>query len=287
MRGRGRGRGPLAAAAPPRRLSAANADARRPRACLRPGCRSGASEHAEADLDDRGVELRPGAFEQAAARLLDRERLAIRPGRRHRVERIADEDDPGLERDLVTHAGRPGTRRRRSARGRRGRSDARARAARSARGSALRARGASRSAPVSSSVSGPGLVRISSGIPIFPMSWNSAPSSTRFRVAASEPELLADVHGHVPDPARVRGGVLVLRLERVGERLDGREERALEALEGARVGERKLRLSCDAGEQVEPSSVERLAPRSASASPPWLPSIGNGASGIRGGERRA
>ena len=163
--------------------------ARAPRA-LAAGAVLGREEHAEADLDDRGIELRPGTLEQAPARLLDRERLAVRPGRRHGVERIADEDDPGLERDLVAAAGRPGTRRRRSARGRRGRSDARARAARSARGSALPARGASRSAPVSSSVSGPGLVRISSGIPIFPMSWNSAPSSTRLRLAASRPSSL-------------------------------------------------------------------------------------------------
>ena len=74
-----------------------------------------------------------------------------------------------------------------------------------------------------------------------------------------EAELLADVDGHVPDPARVRRGVLVLRLERVGEGLDGREERALEALEGARVGQGQLRLRGDAGEQVEPPSVERLA----------------------------
>ena len=34
------------------------------------------------------------------------------------------------------------------------------------------------------------MVRISSGIPIFPMSWNSAPSSTRFRVGASSPSSL-------------------------------------------------------------------------------------------------
>ena len=98
---RGRGGGPLAAAAPPRRLSDRTADARTPRACWPAEPSSGASEHAEADLDDRGIELRPGALEQAAARLLDRERLAVRPRRRHRVERIADEDDPGLERNLV------------------------------------------------------------------------------------------------------------------------------------------------------------------------------------------
>ena len=66
---RGRGRGPLAAAAPPRRLSAARASRGVPAVGDRP---PGASENAQADLDDRGIELRPGAFEQAPACLLDR-----------------------------------------------------------------------------------------------------------------------------------------------------------------------------------------------------------------------
>ncbi len=74
--------------------------------------------------------------------------------------------------------------------------------------------------------------------------------------SALEPELLADFHGHVPDPARVGRRVLVLRLERVGERLDGREEGALEALEGESVRESHLRLAGDPGEQLELALVE-------------------------------
>ena len=62
----------------------------------------------------------------------------------------------------------------------------------------------------------------------------------------SSPSSSPTFTGHVPDPAGVRRGVLVLRLERVRERLDGREERSLERLERERVRERHLRLAGDA-----------------------------------------
>ena len=39
----------------------------------------------------------------------------------------------------------------------------------------------------SSSVSGPGFVRIAAGMPILPMSWNRAPSSTRFSASCPSP----------------------------------------------------------------------------------------------------
>ena len=42
----------------------------------------------------------------------------------------------------------------------------------------------------SSAVSGPGLSRMLAGIPIFPMSWNSAPSSSCFRAWESKPRLV-------------------------------------------------------------------------------------------------
>src|SRR5207237_9118161 len=48
------------------------------------------------------VARRPCAFAQPPHRLLDRERLPVGPLRRHRVEGVADEDDPRLERDRLT-----------------------------------------------------------------------------------------------------------------------------------------------------------------------------------------
>ncbi len=66
-----------------------------------------------------------------------------------------------------------------------------------------------------------------------------------------EPELDADPEGEVRDPARVRGRVLVVRLERVRQRLDGGDECPLERLvaRGALQGE--LRLLREAAEQIE------------------------------------
>jgi hypothetical protein len=90
----------------------------------------------------------------------------------------------------------------------------------------------------SSGVSGPGFERIVSGMPILPMSWKSAPSSSRFSDTPFEAELLSDLEREVGDPARVRGRVLVVRLERVRKRLDRLEERALRACRSHRVRER-------------------------------------------------
>src|SRR5439155_9613688 len=59
-------------------------------------------------------------------------------------------------------------------------------------------------------------------------------------------------------PASVRGRVLVLGLERVGERLDRGEERALETLEVARVRERQARLVREAAEQPQLAVAELL-----------------------------
>ena len=67
-------------------------------------------------------------------------------------------------------------------------------------------------------------------MPILPMSWKSAPSSSRFSACGVEAELGADLEREVGDPARVRRRVLVVRLERVRERLDRGEERPLERL---------------------------------------------------------
>src|SRR5439155_11344340 len=66
-----------------------------------------------------------------------------------------------------------------------------------------------------------------------------------------EAQLAADLQRHVRDPARVRRGVLVVRLERVGEGLDRRDERVLEALEAAGTLQRDRRLVGEAAQQAE------------------------------------
>ena len=75
----------------------------------------------------------------------------------------------------------------------------------------------------------------------------------RLRVEA---ERCSHLERGVRDPTCVRRGVLVLGLERVGERFHGRDERRLEALEAARVRDRELRLVREPGEQPCPVFVE-------------------------------
>src|ERR671928_2040147 len=66
------------------------------------GCGAGALvEDAQVHVDDARVELRAGALPQPPDRLGGREPLPVGPVGRHRVERVADEDDPRLERDLL------------------------------------------------------------------------------------------------------------------------------------------------------------------------------------------
>ena len=102
------------------------------------------------------------------------------------------------------------------------------------------------------------MARMASGIPIFPMSWKRAPSSSRLSVLRVQAERASDVEGHVRDPAGVRRRVLVVRLEGVRERLDRREERVLEALEAASVGDRELGLVGDAREQPHACARRRV-----------------------------
>ena len=169
---------------------------------LRRRRRSGArsvSRTSQERLDDARVELRAGALAEPPHGLLDRKAPAVGPVGRHRVERVADEDDARLERNLLARQPVGIAARRRSARGSGGRSAGRRRAARSERGSARRARDACSMTSRSSVVSGPGFRRISDGMPIFPMSWKSAPSSRRFSAFGVEPELAADLERHVGD----------------------------------------------------------------------------------------
>src|SRR6476620_455966 len=60
--------------------------------------------------------------------------------------------------------------------------------------------------------------------------------------ALVEPELAANPEGEIRYPAGVGGRVLVVRLECVGERLNGGDERPLEALVARGIGDRELRL---------------------------------------------
>src|SRR3954451_11218445 len=53
------------------------------------------------DTDDHGVELAPGAAPQLAEALVVGHPEPVRARSDHRVERVADRDDPGAERDLA------------------------------------------------------------------------------------------------------------------------------------------------------------------------------------------
>ena len=85
------------------RAAAAEAAAagRRPRDRLgpRPGSPSRASSSSASAT--RGSNWRPGAGPQLGDRRLERHRLAVGAGRRHRAERVAAGDDPRLDRDLL------------------------------------------------------------------------------------------------------------------------------------------------------------------------------------------
>src|SRR5512142_2383958 len=209
-------------------------------------------------LDDARVELRGRGLAQAPAGLLAGEPPAVGPVGRHRVEGVADEDDPRLDRDLLASL-------------------------------AVRIAVAV-PALVAGAHDGPDLRepvdRSQDPLAELRVLLDHEPLLRRQRArllqdlgrdpdladvveegaeleplqrAALEPQLLADHHGHVRDPAGVRGGVLVVRLERVRERLDGGDEGLLEALDRRRALDRQLRLVREAGEQAHPPLVELAA----------------------------
>ena len=93
-------------------------------------------------------------------------------------------------------------------------------------------------------------------MPILPMSWKSAPNSSRFSASRSSASSRPDQQRHVGDPAGVRRRVGVVRLERVGQRLDGRDERALEHRVVGGALDRQLGLVREAGEQPEAALAE-------------------------------
>src|SRR5436305_508822 len=59
------------------------------------------ADDADARLDRGRVELRPRVLLEPADRLACGQFLAVRPVGRHRVERVAAEDDARLDRDLL------------------------------------------------------------------------------------------------------------------------------------------------------------------------------------------
>src|SRR5206468_9421945 len=58
-------------------------------------------ENPLADVDDPRIELRACAFVEAAQGFLLGEPLPVRAVRRHRVVRVADQDDPRFDRDVI------------------------------------------------------------------------------------------------------------------------------------------------------------------------------------------
>src|SRR5262249_47278559 len=96
----------------------------------------------------------------------------------------------------------------------------------------------------------PGFASDSLGIPRLPASWTRAELEVLQRVLV-ESELPTDPQREIRDPAGVCGRVLVVRLERVGQRFDSGHERALEALVARGICDRELRLLREAAEQRE------------------------------------
>ena len=107
----------------------------------------------------------------------------------------------------------------------------------------------------SSAVSGPGRRRISDGIADLADVVEERTELEALDRVAVEPSRGRPA-ATVGDPPRVRGRVLVARLERVGERGDGRDEGALETRRVLGALDRKLRLMCEPDEQAKCRSSE-------------------------------
>src|SRR5262249_8085489 len=235
---------------PPRRWACVQGWMRR-----RAGGSAAASEYARTHLDDARIELRSGCLVQSAQRLLGKEPLAIWPVGRHRVVRVADEDDPRLDRDLVAnepvgiavtveplvtvahdrpHLFEPVDRG----------DDLLAELRVSLDDLALRGRQRSR------------LRQDRLRDADLPDVVEERAELEPLQRCALETELPADLQGEVGDPARVRRRVLVVGLERVRKGLDGLEERALECVEASGVRQRKPRLVRDARKQPKLALAE-------------------------------
>ena len=161
------------------------------------------SRRADAPLqraDDRGVELRPGLAPDA---LVGHRSAAVasRYGRSdgHRLERVADGEDPGGERDLLARQARRGSRAVPALVVVEHDVDDRLGAARADRTTRAPVSGWLRMTTHSSSVSGPGLERIRSGTPILPTSCSRQPKTELLG--------LGDLAGRSGPRAEPRAGV--------------------------------------------------------------------------------
>ena len=79
----------------------------------------------------------------------------------------------------------------------------------------------------SSAVSGPGLLRMSSRVPILPMSWSSPPSRRCSSRVAGVAELHGRLHGIAGHPGGVPARIGVLGFERMHEHLHAIDQRLL------------------------------------------------------------
>src|SRR5579862_3298316 len=98
----------------------------------------------------------------------------------------------------------------------------------------------------SAAVRRPGFERMPVGMPILPMSWRSAPSSSCFSVRSSRPSA---------SPTRSERSLI----ERARERFDCGDERPLEPFVARGIRDRELRLLRDAAEQAKLAIAEVLA----------------------------
>ena len=153
-------------------------------------------------LDDRRVELRAGVGAQLVERLGRAAAAAVGPVGDHRVERVADRDDAGAERDLLA----------REAVGVAAAVPALVREAHERRELAQALDGLEDPAPISGCArmcsrspesSGPRLRRSSDGMPILPMSCSTAACSTSRSAAGVEAEHATDAARKVGDRERV------------------------------------------------------------------------------------
>ena len=205
--------------------------------------------------DDLRVKLAAGAAPQLSQRVAGGTRGAVRACARHRVVGVGDVHDARRAAGCRRRAGRSDTRGRRDARGAARRSECASRETGPTAGSGRPRTGCCLMTSNSAGVSGPGLPRMSSGTPILPMSWSSAPRRRTSRSSGGKHEPAADGDRQHADAVRVAGGVRVARVERRRERPDGAGVRRFGVRFG--LGDRGHQRVEGFGERVE------LAARSA------------------------
>ena len=215
----------------------------------------------------------PAAALDLGHRRRQRQRLPVDAVLGHGVEGVADGDHARAERDARRRPGRRGSRGRPSARGWSAPAAPGRRSRAPARGCGRRCRGAAASPANSSPVSGPGLRRIASGMPILPMSCSSAPSRITRVSAGVDAEPVAERSGQLRDLAGVVVRVGVLGLERRRQRAQRGEVGVLQPLGHARPLDHRAGLGGQRGGQPQLARRELAAacgrtPRSARTARP-------------------